>query len=167
LAGFAIAKGDVLAVMDADFSHPTDLVARLALTQQATGADIVVGSRYIPGGSIVGWPWRRKLASRVASWLARPFTAVHDPLSGCFLLRRAVIEGVPLSPTGFKILLEVLVKGRYAHIEEVPYTFHDRRLGKSKMGPAEIMRYLIHLGRLALWRFQHKRPGVEQGTFAR
>nr|MBP6717150.1 glycosyltransferase [Acidobacteriota bacterium] len=65
VAGFAVANAPVVGVMDADFSHPPALVPVLYRAMQSTGADVVVGSRYIPGGSTPDWPWKRRLLSRV------------------------------------------------------------------------------------------------------
>jgi dolichol-phosphate mannosyltransferase len=139
--GFAHAKGDVLGVIDADLQHPPEYVEDFALTVM-NGHDIAVGSRYTRGGKIEGWSKYRTLVSKGAIVLSKPLTNVKDPMSGYFFLKRRVIEGVKFSPTGYKILLEILAKGSYKNVKEIPYTFKIRRLGKSKLGAGEYLNYL-------------------------
>src|SRR5687768_7652874 len=103
MAGFAAASADVVGVMDADFSHPPALVPRMLATFTATGADMVVASRYVPGGSTPNWPFRRRLLSRVACLLARPLTPIRDAASGFFLIRREIVRTVQIQAGGFKI----------------------------------------------------------------
>ncbi len=159
IAGFVAATGDVLGVMDADLSHPPELIPQLVAALQS--ADLVVGSRHAAGGVVEEWPWYRLYASALMMQLTRPLgVPVRDPLSGFFFLRRSVIDGVTLSPIGYKILLEILVKGRYKTVREVPYTFRNRGVGKSKMDLAEAMRYLRHLGRLYRWKFGKETSAV-------
>lgn len=149
--GFSQAKGDILAVMDADLSHPTDALPRLARAI-SQGALVAVGSRYVPGGGVNNWPWKRRFVSRVSCLLARPVTPIKDATSGFFMFRREVIQGVRLSPLGFKIGLEVYVKGKHqGKIKEVPYVFTDRREGQSKLGSKVMGQYLRQLWDL-LWR---------------
>jgi dolichol-phosphate mannosyltransferase len=146
--GMARARGDILVVMDADLSHPPEVVPALVQAVSAGGADLAVGSRYVPGGGVINWPWLRRFASWFACQLARPFVPMRDATSGFFALKRAVVEGVALDPIGFKIGLEVMAKGRYRAFREVPYTFTDRRFGQSKFGTREVQHYLRQLGRL-------------------
>ena len=89
--------------------------------------------RQAPGGGTEGWPLQRRLISRFASGLARSLVEANDPLSGFFLMRREVIDGVELDPCGWKIALEVLVRGRYDRVAEVPFVFRDRAYGSSKL----------------------------------
>jgi len=147
LDGMARAGGGILAVMDADLSHPPEVIPQL-VAAIAEGADLAVASRYVPGGGVRNWPWLRRFASWTAGLLARPFVPVRDATSGYFALRREVLEGASLDPIGFKIGLEVMAKGRYRRFVEVPYIFQDRRHGKSKFGPREVGNYLRQLGRL-------------------
>src|SRR4051812_7490968 len=86
--GFAVASADIVGVMDADFSHPPALVPRMFAAFRATNADLVVASRYVPGGSTPSWPLRRRLLSRTACLLARPLSPIRDAASGFFLIRR-------------------------------------------------------------------------------
>ncbi|MDO8585182.1 MAG: polyprenol monophosphomannose synthase [bacterium] len=149
LEGFAAAKGDILAVMDADFSHPPEKLPEMFRLVESGAADMVIGSRYIPGGKIIGWGWYRKLLSWGATLLSRPFTRVKDTMTGYFMVKRTCIaddmaNGV-FNPRGFKILLEILVKGKCKNVREVPIVFVNRTAGKSKNGPREIFAYLKNL----------------------
>lgn len=148
VAGFDAARGDVLVVMDADLSHPPETVPALAAAIDA-GADLAVGSRYVKGGGVMDWPWRRRVVSRIACLMGNALVPVRDATSGFFALRRAVVDGVKLNPIGFKIGFEVIARGRYAEVVEVPYTFRDRELGASKFGQREIMQYVVQLGQVA------------------
>jgi len=130
IAGFAAARGDILVVMDADLSHPPELVPAL-LSAIEDGADLAVGSRYVAGGGVEDWPMRRRIVSRVACLMGSVLVPVRDATSGLFALRRSVIDGVTLNPIGFKIGFEVIARGRYRSVVEVPYTFRDRELGAS------------------------------------
>jgi dolichol-phosphate mannosyltransferase len=148
LAGFATARGDVLVVMDADLSHPAEIVpALVALVEDGT-ADLAVGSRYVRGGGVVDWPARRRFVSRVACLMGNVLVPVRDATSGFFALRRSVVDGVKLNPIGFKIGFEVIARGRYRRVVEVPYTFRDREIGASKFGRREIGQYLLQLGQV-------------------
>lgn len=148
VAGFNAARGDVLVVMDADLSHPPETVPALAAAIDA-GADLAVGSRYVRGGGVMDWPWRRRLVSRVACLMGNALVPVRDATSGFFALRRSVVDGVKLNPIGFKIGFEVIARGRYRTVVEVPYTFRDRELGASKFGRREIIQYVVQLGQVA------------------
>ncbi|HYK99336.1 MAG TPA: polyprenol monophosphomannose synthase [Candidatus Acidoferrales bacterium] len=147
LAGFAAARGDTLVVMDADLSHPPEVVPQL-LDALAGGADMAIGSRYVTGGGAMDWPMSRRVVSRVACLMGNVLVPVRDSTSGFFAVRRTVVDGVTLNPIGFKIGFEVMARGRYKKVVEVPYVFRDRELGKSKFGRREIGQYLIQLGQV-------------------
>ena len=148
VAGFGAAKGDVLVVMDADLSHPPELVPGL-LDAIAGGADLAVGSRYVTGGGTMDWPLVRRVVSRTACLIGNVLVPVRDCTSGFFAIRRSVIDGVKLNPIGFKIGYEVMARGRYGRWTEVPYTFRDRELGRSKFGQREIGQYLVQIAQVA------------------
>ncbi len=139
-------------VLDGDLQHPPSEAPRL-LGELAAGADVAVASRYAPGGHEVGLdgPLRR-LASMAATRLARaglaPARRTTDPLSGFFAFRRSVVDGIVLRPSGFKILLEILVRGRASWVADVPYTFDRRTRAQSKVSAREGLAFLWHLGRL-------------------
>jgi dolichol-phosphate mannosyltransferase len=154
--GFRAASADVVGVMDADFSHPPALVPTLLKAFRATGADLLVASRYIRGGSTPTWPWRRRLLSQAACVLARPLSPIRDATSGFFLIRRAVAEGVEIKAGGFKICLELLVRAAPARLVELPFRFDDRELGESKMSVREAAGYLVQLK--DLYRLRRRRP---------
>jgi dolichol-phosphate mannosyltransferase len=163
--GFAVATGDVLGVMDADLSHPPEALPRLLAALEgagpaAEGADLAIGSRYVPGGAVRNWPRHRQLMSRLACVLARPITPARDPTSGYFLVRRPAVEGVKIAAGGFKICLELLVRGRVGSVVEVPYTFSDRAAGESKMSWREATGYLWQLRELM--RYRQGRPAAQR-----
>ncbi len=153
--GFHRAKGDVIGVMDADFSHPVEIIAKM-FAEINNGADLVIGSRYISGGDIKGWPLARKITSWGATTLASPFTRLKDPVSGLFMFRSSVIDNVELSPIGYKIGLEVIVKGKYRKAVEIPYVFVNRKIGKTKLNVKEYVNYLKQLAGLIIFRASGK-----------
>jgi dolichol-phosphate mannosyltransferase len=142
LAGFAAASSSKLLVMDADLSHPPWLISKLykALDE----ADISVASRNVNGGGVRNWPASRKAISWGATQIARLLTDVKDPMSGYFALHKEVLDGADLDPKGYKILLEILVRGRYEKVREIPFVFEDRRVGTSKMSSGVITKYVSH-----------------------
>jgi dolichol-phosphate mannosyltransferase len=155
IEGFAAAHATVVGVMDADMSHPPSLLPRMLAVMRETGADVIVGSRYIPGGGTKGWPLVRLVMSRVACAMATGLTPVADATSGCFLIRRELASGVRISAGGFKICLELLVRGRPATVVEVPYVFAGRTTGESKMNVKEALGYLAQLRDLHEFRRAH------------
>lgn len=162
LAGWRAARGEILGCMDGDLQHPPELLPKLAERLRQTNADLVVASRAVEHGGVSEWKFRRRIISWTATLLARlllpgKVRSVRDPMSGFFLLKRAVIEDVELRPLGYKILLEVLSRGVYAHAVEVPYTFQERAHGGSKIGASQVWSYLRHLLRIRLGTGQSRR----------
>src|SRR3972149_3442946 len=153
LAGIQLARGNIIGVMDADLSHPPDNIPELAKPIISGESDFVIGSRYVEGGDVENWPFARKVSSKLATLVARALTHVKDPMSGFFFFRKDVIEGVELSPEGFKIGLEILVKGKYKHVTEVPILFRDREYGKSKLSWGVIFDYFSQIAKLYQHRF--------------
>lgn len=148
LRGFQVAEGDIIAVMDADLQHPPEiLVPMLWAIEQ--GADIAIPSRFIPGGNDGGLSLKRKIVSATARYmgkaLLRRLRNITDVTSGYFMFRRRVIEGVNLKPIGWKILIEILVRGTYTRVVEIPYGFKARSDGFSKMSVQEQLNYVRHL----------------------
>ena len=151
LYGMSQARGDVFVVMDADLQHPPSKLPQLIDLVEKGETDFALGSRYVAGGSTgERWGLMRKINSRVATWLARPFAgSVGDPMSGFFALRRRTYErGRRLTPLGYKIGLELMCKCRVAGVREVPIHFAERTRGQSKLTIREQFRYLEHLSRL-------------------
>jgi dolichol-phosphate mannosyltransferase len=145
LNGFKMSSGDVLCVMDADLSHPPEAIPGM-FKEIAAGAEVVVGSRCVPEGGATNWPWYRRFISEFAQSLAKPITHINDSTSGFFMIKRSVLEGADINPIGFKILLEILTKGKYSAAREVPIVFNDRGGGKSKLGSRQVLEYLKQLG---------------------
>lgn len=160
LTGFGLAAGRVLGVMDADLQHPPEHL-RPMLAAIDKGADLVVASRYSPGGADLGSVVRKNM-SRAATLLTRALLssarATPDPLSGFFLLRREVVDGAELNPVGYKILLEVLVRGRARRVTSIPYEFQRRLKGISKFNLSEQGRSLGHILGLARVEARQWRP---------
>ena len=146
-------RAELICQMDADFSHdPARLPALLAAADRA---DVVIGSRYVPGGGVVNWKKRRRLLSRFANVYVRAIThvAAHDCTSGYRCWRRAALESLPLDAfvsDGYSFLVEMLFtaarQGR--RIVEVPITYTERREGQSKMSRAVIFESAIMPWRL-------------------
>ena len=153
LEGFKVASGDILAVMDADLSHPPEKIPEMASRISSGEAEIVFGSRYVQGGSVENWPLHRRIISKGATMFARGLTKIKDPMSGFFMLKRSVIDGANLNPVGYKIGLEILVKGKYSKVVEVPIHFANRKAGKSKLGAGEMLKYIDH----TIMLHEHKR----------
>jgi len=152
--GWKAARGDVWGVMDADLQHPPEVVVRLMEALRRPGVDIAIASRHVKGGASLRWPRRRRAVSWASTHLAAcvlPWTLarVRDPMSGMFLMRARVLEGIELNPLGYKILLEVLGCGHWRGLAEVPYGFERRGLGHSKLGWRQSAEYLVHLLQLA------------------
>jgi dolichol-phosphate mannosyltransferase len=152
--GFAMASAPVVGVMDADFSHPPALIPRLLAAFHATDAEVLVGSRYIPGGSTPSWPFKRRLLSRFACMLAWPLSPIRDATSGLFLIQTAIARDVRIKAGGFKICLELIMRGRATRLVELPYRFDDREAGESKMSLREAAGYLVQLRDLYLLRLR-------------
>ena len=164
LTGWDAARGEILGCIDADLQHPPEVLPELFSRLRTGDADLVIASRAVQQGGVSEWKLHRRIISWVATLLARLFlpkkaTLVRDLMSGFFLLKRAVIEHVELRPTGYKILLEVLSRGVYARVVEIPYTFQERVHGGSKIGLVQVWRYLHHLLRLSKAKRHHHRSG--------
>ena len=135
MAGFQKSDRDCLGVIDADLSHDPSVLPRLILGLRKN--DLALGSRYNPDSRVERWPWYRKLISQAGVLAARQLTGVQDPLSGYFFLHRRVLQGVTLTSPGYKILLEILVKGTWSTYIEVPYVFRNRQYSTSKLNLKE------------------------------
>ena len=156
IEGIRASRGDVLVVMDGDLSHPPGAIPIMVDRLRSGASDFVLGSRYVEGGSVdEAWSGFRKLNSLVASLLTRPLCPLKDPLSGFFALRRADMPDLRhLSPIGYKIALEILVKGDFRQATEVPIHFAERQHGESKLSLKEQLNFLRHLRRLYAYRLR-------------
>ncbi len=155
--GFALAKHDILVVMDADLQHPPESIPLLVEPIARDDAEFVVGSRYTRGGKIVEtWSLPRRVASRLATILARPLVPIRDPMSGFFALPRSTWQRLDrVRPVGYKIALELAVRARCTRIVEVPITFSTRQAEQSKLGLRQSAQYLRQL--VGLYWFRYKR----------
>jgi dolichol-phosphate mannosyltransferase len=140
-------------VMDADLQHPPSKVREMLEKARASGADVVVASRYARGGSYAGLPGpARKAISVGTKYLARivfkEARKTSDPMTGFFLVKNAAISGIQFRPTGFKILLEILVCAPELKVVEVPLNFQARNAGVSKANLGQGLEYLAHIGSL-------------------
>ena len=153
IEGIRQCRFDRLVVMDADLSHPPGRIVDLLAALDAD-CDMVIGSRYSPGGVVdPSWSLYRVLNSRLATWLARPLVKCADPMSGFFATRRSALPDLVTSrPMGYKIALELMVRGNL-RVREVPIDFRDRSAGASKMNWRQQLRFLRHLSRLYNHRF--------------
>jgi dolichol-phosphate mannosyltransferase len=154
--GWTAAKGEILGVIDADLQHPPRLLLEmLDCLLGDENIDIVIASRKITGGGVCGWSIYRQFISWLAIRTTRIFIpevvmSIKDPLSGFFILRDKVISGQTIKPIGYKILLEVLAKGKYMKVCEVPYIFQARTAGKSKAGCRQFIISFFHIVKLSL-----------------
>lgn len=154
LAGISDAGYDNIIVMDADLSHPPACLPAMLENLQEKPESMVMGSRYIAGGSFDReWKFWRYLNSRVATLLARPLTRCSDPMSGFFGLNKKMLQGKDFKPQGYKIALELIVRCDFSSVEEIPIRFKDREAGESKMNLKQQLKYLFHLRRLYMLRF--------------
>jgi dolichol-phosphate mannosyltransferase len=152
IRGWQAARGEVLGVIDADLQHPPELLLKL-WGEIARGGDLAVASRHVEGGGVSDWSPIRRILSRGAQTLGliilpEVIGRVSDPMSGYFMVRRSCIAGRTLSPVGYKILIEVVARGRVPWIGEVGYVFQERQEGESKVTSKQYVDYLRHLVRL-------------------
>ena len=153
LFGWKHSHAEVLGVMDADLQHPPELLPELWNAVES-GTDVALASRYVQLRPMKQWALARQLLSRAAIALTWPLQRrgifVKDPMAGFFLVRRSSIEGVSLQTKGFKLLLEILVRGNISSVREIPFTFGSRLAGRSKASIRVGLDYLSTLRRL--WR---------------
>ena len=150
--GWRNTSADLLGVMDADLQHPPEVLPDLLLAI-ANGTDIAIGSRYVQQKRVEGWNPLRQAVSWLTTMttlpLQRPGVHVKDPMSGFFVVRRECIDGIQFQREGFKILFEILVRGRIHSATEVPFQFGLRHAGKSKADVKVAFHYFSLLGRLS------------------
>jgi len=152
---FRAAESKLLITMDADLSHDPEYIPRFI--EKAEHADVVVGSRYVEGGGIVGWGIYRKTVSKLANLLARISVGagVSDMTSGYRAYRKEVFEKVTterIKSSGYAFQLEIIyeIRKKGFKIDEVPIIFTDRRKGESKLGMRDIISFLILAIKLGL-----------------
>ena len=155
VAGARCARGTWVLVMDADLQHPPETAAVVARTAMRYDCDLVIGTRYAGNGASADGleTSRRALVSSWATTLLkaafpRRLTMASDPLSGLFAFRRAAVNLDRLRPTGFKILLEIMVRNPVTRLAEVAYSFGPRHAGESKASFRQGLTFLRHVVRL-------------------
>jgi len=165
IRGWQVARGQILGVIDGDLQHPPEVLLKL-LAEIEGGADLAVASRNVEGGGVSEWSFLRRFLSRGAQILGliilpEVVGRVSDPMSGYFMVRRCAIVDRTLNPLGYKILIEVIGRGKIGQIAEVGYVFQERQEGESKVTWKQYVEYLGHLLRLRFdrwpiarfWRF--------------
>ncbi len=158
--GMCIARSQWICVMDGDLQHPPEVIPQLLDCARANNANLVAASRLTKGGSTEGLSLFRKLVSyglAIASRITFPshLRKITDPLTGFFLVKRTDVDTNKLSPEGFKILLEILVRSPKLKVAEVPFEFAERHTGESKASTAEAMLLFRQMLRLQL--ISHKK----------
>ncbi len=156
IRGWQVARGEILGVIDADLQHPPEVLLQL-LHEMERGADLAVASRHVEGGGVSEWSWIRRFLSRGAQMLGliilpEAIGRLSDPMSGYFMVRRSRIVGKTLSPVGYKILIEVVARGKIDWIAEAGYVFRERQAGASKVTWKQYLEYIQHLLKLRLSR---------------
>ncbi|MBM3664169.1 MAG: glycosyltransferase [Actinobacteria bacterium] len=156
LDGMSVARGSILAVIDADLQHDPRILPEMVRIIESEEADLVVGSRATEGGGYGEWTASRRFVSWVATFIARVILRVRitDPMSGFFAVRRSVYErdAPGINPRGFKILLEFIGRDRMMRVVEVPYEFRNRIHGETKLNRSVIRSYLLAVAELRLGR---------------
>lgn len=167
LAGVQSACGEIIVVMDGDFSHPPQTIPHMVEALHDTKCDIVVASRYVSGGSINGWPFKRKLMSKGATKIAQVGLGIEikDPMSGFFAFRRQIVNDIKFDAIGYKMLLEMLVKLKDVRVKEIPYTFTNRAKGESKVDSSVVFDYARAVYRL--YRYGRSMATSEKRTSVR
>ena len=146
--GLKLANGEIVLIMDADLSHPPEIIPKLL--KAIDDKDIAIGSRLVEGGGVKNWPMHRKIISKGGDALARIALGVKvsDPMSGFFALKKEIFEKTKIRTTGYKILLNILYDNPNAKVAEVPYIFKDRFRGETKLGAKESINYIFDIFRI-------------------
>ncbi len=158
--GLKAAKGELIFVMDADLSHDPKFIPSF-IEKSKEGLDVIVGSRRIEGGKVIGWGLYRKMVSGIANFVGRLGSGIKisDLTSGYRLYRKNVIETLNFQnfrTSGYAFQLEVLFEAYNMDfkIGEVPIVFYDRTKGKSKLSKKDIFEFLLTSVRLGFRRFK-------------
>jgi dolichol-phosphate mannosyltransferase len=159
--GFSAAQTEIIGVMDADLSHPTNMLPSMIQPIHENMVDLTIGSRYCKKGGVEKWGLFRRLVSIGATLFAKILTPVKDPMSGFFFLKKNDLEGIVVKSKGYKILLEILVKLRKKNkkalkVKEIPYYFRSRDYGSSKLDTKQYLLYLRDIAYLLRIKFGRK-----------
>jgi dolichol-phosphate mannosyltransferase len=158
IEGMLASAAPVLVVMDADLQHDESRIPAMLAALQAEGAELVIASRYTPGGAIGEWDKSRALMSRVATRLSRIVCRqqISDPMSGFFMITSDALDTCVrgLSGKGFKILLDIVASSpSVLRVAEVPYTFRERLHGESKLGSLVVWDFGMLLAEKTIGRY--------------
>jgi dolichol-phosphate mannosyltransferase len=158
MEGFARSQRPYLGVIDADLSHDPAILPQLI--HGLKEYDITIGSRFGETSKVEKWALHRRLTSLTGVGAARLLTGVEDPLSGYFFLHRHVLGNLQLTSAGYKILLEILVKGHGESHTSVPFTFRNRQFSTSKLDLREYLLFakqILYFSAYKLTRFSSKK----------
>ena len=153
MEGFARSKRDYLGVIDADLSHDPAILPELIRSLKQF--DIVIGSRFGETSKVEKWALHRRLTSLTGVGFARLLTGVEDPLSGYFFLHRRGLGNLQLTSAGYKILLEILVKGDVDTHRSIPFTFRNRQFSTSKLNLKEYILFAKQLLYFSAYKLVH------------
>jgi dolichol-phosphate mannosyltransferase len=134
--GIKSSMSDYIIIMDADLSHSPSYLNNLIKEIKTSKSDIVIASRYLKNGKIIGWPKKRIFYSKAATFISKSvfkLNNITDPMSGFFIIKRDILKNIKFNTSGYKILLEILVKSKNIKSKEIPYTFINRKNGSSKL----------------------------------
>jgi dolichol-phosphate mannosyltransferase len=134
--GISSSISDFIIIMDADLSHSPSYLNLLIKEIKISKSDIVIASRYLKNGKIMGWPKKRIFYSKAATFISKSLFKLNnitDPMSGFFIIKRDILKNIKFNTSGYKILLEILVKSKNIKSKEIPYTFINRKNGSSKL----------------------------------
>ncbi|WP_421909557.1 polyprenol monophosphomannose synthase [Methanolacinia petrolearia] len=159
-AGIYKAESCLVQCIDADLSHPPEKIPVFYNLLKNENYDMVIGSRYIPGGETFDWPLYRKIISSGAALIGRSFIPiVKDSGSGFFAINRRILEDVNLKPRGFRMGFEILGKARWENVTEIPIVFRDRVAGVSKIKPSVFSDFLLQCMHIAYYNFILRKSG--------
>lgn len=156
IEGFEKARGKYICCIDSDLQHPPEVIPRLYKKALVDEADIVFGSRYMKGGSAEGlgtfktfYGIYRRLVSLGVKYFSQilfiPTRQTSDPMGGLFIFKKTILKGAKLSPVGFKISVEVLMRTKHNKVSEVPYKFLKRENDDSKATLNQGLEFFKHM----------------------
>jgi len=149
--GLKNSKGENILMMDADFSHPPEYIPILINElMNDDNCDIVIASRYMKGGKIIGWPLTRRIISKGATILAQSLLKLEfsEIMGGFYIFRKKITNNVEFTTNGQKFFMELLVKSDYKKVKDIPMTFKNRTEGKSKFNFADAKNFISALTEL-------------------
>ncbi len=152
--GINASEGNIVVNMDADGQHAPQDIPKLIKPIMEHGVDFVVGSRYCEGGDASNWSRSRRLKSKFGVYMMLPFVGVRDANSGFFCLRKSIVEGINLNGNTWKIMLEILFKGKWISKLEVPIKFGDRYAGESKRSNKQVYKDAINIAKLVIYKYR-------------